>query len=51
MRRKSFLDETLDIAVSRKVQEILDLVKKQGEPWETVVIQELVDEIEKVAKR
>ena len=49
MAKKSFLYEAIDVAVNRKVEEILELVKKQGEPWETVVIQELINEIEKVA--
>ena len=48
MRRKSFLDSTIDIAVRRKVEEIIKLVKDQGEVWETVVIQELIDELEKM---
>ena len=46
MRKKSFLDESIAIAVNRKVEQILDLVKKQGEPWETVVIEELVELIQ-----
>jgi len=48
LRRKSFLDSTIDIAVRRKVEEIIKLVKDQGEVWETVVIQELIDELEKM---
>lgn len=51
MRRRSFLDETIDIAVNRKIEDIIKLVKDQGELWETVVIQELVDEIEKIKFR
>jgi hypothetical protein len=46
MRRKSFLDEAIAHAKDQERQRILDLVKKQGEPWETIVIQELVDQLE-----
>jgi hypothetical protein len=45
MRKKSFLDEAIAHAKDQERQRILDLVKKQGEPWETIVIQELIDSI------
>ena len=45
-KRKSFLDEAIAHAKDQERQRILDLVKKQGEPWETIVIQELVDQLE-----
>lgn len=45
MRRKSFLDEAIAHAKEQERQRILALVKKQGEPWETIVIQELIDSI------
>jgi hypothetical protein len=51
LRRRSFLDETIDIAIKRKVEEIIKLVRDQGELWETVVIQELIDEIEKMEQK
>lgn len=50
-RKKSFLDESIEVAVNRKIQEIIKLVKDQGEVWETVVIQELIDEIEKMEQK
>jgi hypothetical protein len=46
MRRKSFLDEAIAHAKEQERQRILALVKSQGEPWETIVIQELVDQLE-----
>ena len=49
MRRKSFLDEAIAHAKEQERQRILAIVKKQGETWEVAVIQELIDEIEKVA--
>jgi hypothetical protein len=46
MRKKSFLDEAIAHAKDQERQRILELVKSQGEPWETIVIQELVDQLE-----
>ena len=46
MRRKSFLDQAIAHAKEQERQRILALVKKQGEPWETIVIQELINELE-----
>jgi hypothetical protein len=46
IRRKSFLDEAIAHAKEQERQRILALVKKQGQPWETIVIQELVDQLE-----
>jgi hypothetical protein len=48
-RRKSFLDEAIAHAKEQERQRILAILRKQGEPWEVSVIQELIDEIEKVA--
>jgi len=46
MKRKSFLDQAIAHAKEQERQRILALVKKQGQPWETIVIQELVDQLE-----
>lgn len=48
-RRKSFLDEAIAHAKEQERQRILAIVQKQGKAWEVAVIQELIDEIEKVA--
>lgn len=48
-RRKSFLDEAIAHAKEQERQRILAIVQKQGQAWEVAVIQELIDEIEKVA--
>ena len=45
-KRQSFLDQAITHAKEQERQRILALVKKQGEPWETIVIQELVDQLE-----
>jgi hypothetical protein len=45
-KRQSFLDQAITHAKEQERHRILALVKKQGEPWETIVIQELVDQLE-----
>jgi ABC-type uncharacterized transport system ATPase subunit len=43
MRKKSFLDEAIAHAKDQERQRILELVKSQGEPWEVVVIEEIME--------
>jgi ABC-type uncharacterized transport system ATPase subunit len=43
MRRKSFLDEAIAHAKDQERQRILQLIKNQGEPWEVVVIEEIME--------
>jgi ABC-type uncharacterized transport system ATPase subunit len=42
-KRKSFLDEAIAHAKDQERQRILELVKSQGEPWEVVVIEEIME--------